>query len=868
MGFGTDFQGRESHDALVQVQEAEIRLLENMRGCLQKRIEGDRKYLSSLGAFVQHAGKIEDTEYHSYCSVFKAWTAVIKGTESFTELLQFSVDGLTTKVMDKVTTLIAEKKSAKKHYEEERNRLEKEFTRIKDEVQKNKLDYVKCVDKVRTERTKYDDANAKGKGGNKVDSARQSYVLASVKLHKTHNKYIMSLNELRAHQEHYSRKTLPCFLDHHQASQEILVEQCKDLLEEFQSLTTFSSKDHINIFNTIEKAVKDIKPDKEYTQDFASKYKSEPFTPIMIDFDSKILDDYQGKLVPNRIALDEFTVESLNHLKSSLSDSINTYKTELTELGTEKSTCASRVQELNGKLSVLTDEERSEFLQKRKRFEELKKRIAEVESQISTKSDVIKVVEDPLRALGDRDPNKAMDIDTQGTGADTLSVTSGDGDTGHKTGSQKMFGMLKNLKKKVPFGKKDADTLHNGDEMAGRESYEASEPSKGPLPHEHDSDFEPKKLEDEDWFHGVLPREEVQRLLANNGDFLVRESKNKRTNETQYVLSAYWNGYRHFIIQYADNGWRFEGSVYPTIPELVTHQYESGVAVTNKSGTILSKPILRESWELRNDDIMLDTKIGNGNFGEVFRGVYKRTNETVAVKTCKDTLSEEQRKKFLMEGRILKQYDHPNIVQFIGIAAQRQPVMIIMEYVSGGALLNFLRKEGKKQSRLKAAQMCVDAACGMAYLSDKGCIHRDLAARNCLVGDNNVVKISDFGMSREEEEYTVSDGMKQIPIKWTAPEALNYGKYTAVCDVWSYGILMWEVFSNGTTPYPGWTNAISREKVEQGYRMPAPQNTPDSVYQLMLRCWDANPATRISFHDLHTQLKGLVDSPPKGESWS
>ena len=130
--------------------------------------------------------------------------------------------------------------------------------------------------------------------------------------------------------------------------------------------------------------------------------------------------------------------------------------------------------------------------------------------------------------------------------------------------------------------------------------------------------------------------------------------------------------------------------------------------------------------------------------------------------------------------------------------------------------------------------MCLDASAGMQYLESKNCIHRDLAARNCLVGEGNVVKISDFGMSREEEEYTVSDGLKQvrylrtysnffpektlnpmiihlniytfsfqIPIKWTAPEALNYGKYTSLCDVWSFGVLCWEIFSKGGTPYQG-----------------------------------------------------------------
>ena len=124
----------------------------------------------------------------------------------------------------------------------------------------------------------------------------------------------------------------------------------------------------------------------------------------------------------------------------------------------------------------------------------------------------------------------------------------------------------------------------------------------------------------------------------------------------------------------------------------------------------------------------------------------------------------------------------------------------------------------------------------MRYLESKNCIHRDLAARNCLIGAENIVKISDFGMSREEEEYIgnfwmkcfdqkfksffflnlVSDGMKQIPIKWTAPEALNFGKYTVLCDVWSYGVLIWEIFSKGGTPYAGMSNSKARERIDEG----------------------------------------------------
>ncbi|CAG2118637.1 unnamed protein product, partial [Medioppia subpectinata] len=148
----------------------------------------------------------------------------------------------------------------------------------------------------------------------------------------------------------------------------------------------------------------------------------------------------------------------------------------------------------------------------------------------------------------------------------------------------------------------------------------------------------------------------------------------------------------------------------------------------------------------------------------------------------------------------------------------------------------------------------------MEYLESKNCIHRDLAARNCLIGADNGVKISDFGMSREanvEQEYTVSNGMKQIPIKWTAPEALNYGRYTSLCDIWSYAILMWEIFTLGSTPYSGMSNAKARELIDNGYRLPCPPKAPQEIYALMTTCWDYEPENRPHFTAIRHQLEEI-----------
>ena len=218
---------------------------------------------------------------------------------------------------------------------------------------------------------------------------------------------------------------------------------------------------------------------------------------------------------------------------------------------------------------------------------------------------------------------------------------------------------------------------------------------------------------------------------------------------------------------------RFEDKAFPVVKDLLTYHNQSQIPVTRSSGAVLLKPVSKiDKWAIRRDELRLGRKLGRGAFGEVCEATLMTTNEKVAVKTCRETIPQSEKRKFLMEAEILKQYDHPNVVKLIGVCAEKDPVFIIMEMLPGGAMLDFLRKKGGSQSKKKLTMMVTDACAGMAYLESLKCIHRDLAARNCLVGEGDIVKISDFGMSREEEcgIYTVSSGAKQIPIKWTAPE--------------------------------------------------------------------------------------------------
>uniref|UniRef100_A0A671G1T5 Tyrosine-protein kinase n=1 Tax=Rhinolophus ferrumequinum TaxID=59479 RepID=A0A671G1T5_RHIFE len=307
------------------------------------------------------------------------------------------------------------------------------------------------------------------------------------------------------------------------------------------------------------------------------------------------------------------------------------------------------------------------------------------------------------------------------------------------------------------------------------------------------------------------------------------------------------------------NLYRLEGDGFPSVPLLIDHLLQSQQPLTKKSGIVLNRAVPKDKWALNHEDLVLGEQIGRGNFGEVFSGRLRADNTLVAVKSCRETLPPDLKAKFLQEARILKQYSHPNIVRLIGVCTQKQPIYIVMELVQGGDFLTFLRTEGARLRMKTLLQMVGDAAAGMEYLESKCCIHRDLAARNCLVTEKNVLKISDFGMSREEEDgiYAASGGLRQVPVKWTAPEALNYGRYSSESDVWSFGILLWEAFSLGASPYPNLSNQQTREFVEKGGRLPCPELCPDAVFRLMEQCWAYEPSQRPSFSTIYQELQTI-----------
>uniref|UniRef100_A0AAQ4QCR0 receptor protein-tyrosine kinase n=1 Tax=Gasterosteus aculeatus aculeatus TaxID=481459 RepID=A0AAQ4QCR0_GASAC len=271
--------------------------------------------------------------------------------------------------------------------------------------------------------------------------------------------------------------------------------------------------------------------------------------------------------------------------------------------------------------------------------------------------------------------------------------------------------------------------------------------------------------------------------------------------------------------------------------------------------------------EIDPSRIRIERVIGAGEFGEVCSGRLRTPGKkeiAVAIKTLKGGYVERQRRDFLREASIMGQFDHPNIIRLEGVVTKSRPVMIVVEYVENGSLDSFLRQHDGHFTVIQLVGMLRGIASGMKYLSDMGYVHRDLAARNILVNSNLVCKVSDFGLSRVLEDdpeaaYTTTGG--KIPIRWTAPEAISYRKFSSASDAWSYGIVMWEVMSYGERPYWEMSNQDVILSIEEGYRLPAPMGCPVALHQLMLHCWQKERSHRPKFTDVVSFLDKLIRNP-------
>ncbi|XP_070423464.1 proto-oncogene tyrosine-protein kinase receptor Ret isoform X2 [Equus przewalskii] len=293
-------------------------------------------------------------------------------------------------------------------------------------------------------------------------------------------------------------------------------------------------------------------------------------------------------------------------------------------------------------------------------------------------------------------------------------------------------------------------------------------------------------------------------------------------------------------------------------------------------------------WEFPRKNLVLGKTLGEGEFGKVveataFRLKGKAGYTTVAVKMLKENASPSELRDLLSEFNLLKQVNHPQVIKLYGACSQDGPLLLIVEYAKYGSLRGFLRESRKAgpgyvgsggsrnssyldnpdERALTMGDLISFAwqiSRGMQYLAEMKLVHRDLAARNVLVAEGRKMKISDFGLSRDvyEEDSYVKRSKGRIPVKWMAIESLFDHIYTTQSDVWSFGVLLWEIVTLGGNPYPGIPPERLFNLLKTGYRMERPDNCSEEMYGLMLQCWKQEPDKRPVFADISKDLEKMM----------
>ncbi|XP_061783717.2 tyrosine-protein kinase ITK/TSK isoform X2 [Nerophis lumbriciformis] len=398
----------------------------------------------------------------------------------------------------------------------------------------------------------------------------------------------------------------------------------------------------------------------------------------------------------------------------------------------------------------------------------------------------------------------------------------------------------------------------------------------GLVPSTHVIENSGNNFERFEWYSKNMTREEAEDILikeAKEGAFMVRNSRQTGVYTVSVFTKASSSngekhpGVKHYQIRQPKTGeptfYLAEKYLFHSIPELIHyHQHNAAGLITRLRHPVTQAGgcsqaiagLSQDEWEVDPEELDFGLEVGRGQFGLVLQGRWRE--KKVALKIIKqECMSNEE---FKEEARIMMRLCHSKLVQLYGVCTQRSPMCLVLEFMDNGCLSDYLRNKKGALSQNAMLEMCLDVSEGMAYLEMSNFIHRDLAARNCLVSNEYVVKLSDFGMTRYvlDDQYT-SSLCSKFPVKWSAPEVIRYCKFSSKSDIWSFGVLMWEVYTEGRIPYENRTNAEVVESLNAGMRLLKPKLAPESVYMLMEWCWKEKPVDRPSFALLLHELSSL-----------
>eukprot|EP00040_Diaphanoeca_grandis_P030694 m.182064 g.182064 ORF g.182064 m.182064 type:complete len:844 (+) comp32094_c0_seq1:227-2758(+) len=809
--FAKPFSSEEGARALERHFGCEIQALACLRDFLVKRTKVEKDHANQMRNLCKGFKSSFDSAKPAITShIVESVSSFYDEYDTQANLEQERLKQLELTLLD-LTKLIDSKTDFKNRYVKQRTAIAADLLAAKDYSKYCKSAYDKaCKDLKKSE--KKGSRKSSGKKGTKADRDQEDK-LRQMKV--THNKYVLSLKEYEVHAKVYKKLVLPTTLDSAETFAKFLSKDIKLLLQQILRDVDVTNDEYQKVFTSIKDTITEINPDTEYDALCEDCLQEGDYEDADVDFEFVVADEQKDSTFV-AIREGEIEVEGVDEDLENLAMDAEIAVKDCEEKAKEEDEETNKTTggtTLNNELDNV--DERADEL---KKFMDIRERVQQkAKYECDGKKQEMKAA--TIRtALGAVKDNTTAISETHSTDAHAL--------------ANRPSPPLPNSAPPPTFSGFD-----NEDGVVDDGSMEANE-----------------------WFHGVLARAKVSELLQRRGDFLVRESANK---VGKLVLSVFVDPSRphpisHFPLN-PDNGmFSFEGDAFPTVRELLDYHLQTKEVITQKSLASIERPAKRSERPFTHDDVTKLKRLGKGNFGDVYEGLILKTNTRCAIKTCRANAGNAER--FLEEADTLNQYKHPNIVQIHGVI-KREPIWILLELCEGGELLQYLRKKDVVVSVSEKCNWAYEAASGIAYLHTKNCIHRDLAARNCLLtgDDPMLLKISDFGMSRvavdDEDLYTANTSARQIPIRWTAPEALEHLEYYTSTDVWGYGIMIWEIFSGGKLPYAGFNNSQTRHEVtKNGYRLECPSDCPEQVYGIMSRCWQHDKTDRPTMSQIESDI--------------